>query len=307
MKRRLLFHRDFRMYTGGHGKVWDYYRHAGAHPGWEPQVYFTAESINAGNPWRAAGTGRLGEWRPHAGNTLFLAGMDWQAWPDDDPAIPVLNLIQHVRHADPQQPLRAFLHRRAIRICVSQPVADAILDTGEVRGPVHVIEAALDLPAHPDLCTKSGIVIGAIKHPVLGVALASALDALGLPVRLLDQWVPRSDYLDALAAAEVAVLLPHPTEGFYLPALEAMALRCAVVVPDCVGNRAYLQPGRNALVPESYQLEDLVECVVQLQEAGLRHRLQAAGPETSGRFTLARERAAFHALLDDLQAAWSSA
>lgn len=308
MKRRLLFHRDFRGYTGGHGKVWDYYRHALAHPEWEPRIHFAAASVDAGDPWRAANApGIVDDWRPRECDALFLAGMDWQAWPADDAAVPVLNLIQHVRHADPAQPLYAFLQRRAIRLCVSQPVADAILDTGLVRGPVHVIDPGLDLPAHPPARTQSGVAIGAIKHPLLGVQLASALRAHGLAVHLLDAPMPRAAYLAALSAAQTAVLLPHPTEGFYLPALEAMALGCAVVVPDCVGNRAYLAPGDNALVPAAYRLDDLQDCVLRLQDPGLRARLQAAGWATAGRFTLEREAAAFHALLDGLDMAWGQA
>jgi glycosyltransferase involved in cell wall biosynthesis len=307
MRQRLLFHRDFRGYTGGHGKVWDYYRHAAAHPHWEPCIHFTHASVEAGNPWREVSHGRMRDWRPHAYDALFLAGMDWQAWPTDDPAIPVLNLVQHVRHADPDQALHAFLGRRAIRICVSRPVADAILATGAVRGPVHVIEAALDVPEGLETVPKSGIVVGAIKHPVLGVALGSALRAQGLPVRVLETPLPRADYLAALAGAEIAVLLPHPTEGFYLPALEAMALGCAVVVPDCVGNRAYLAPGHNALVPAEYRLDDLLDCVMRLQAPDVRGRLQSAGRQTASGYSQEREAAAFHAVLDGLHADWSNA
>ena len=308
MTRRLLFHRDYQGYQGGHGKVRDYIRHAAAHPEWSPEVYLTPGSIDDGNPFHDVAT-RAREWAPESAGALFLAGRDWRAWPHDDDAIPVINLIQHVRHADPAEAAYAYLARRAIRVCVSQPVADAIQATGRVQGPVQVIDAALDLPAipRPPMPGKEPrVVVGAHKQSVLGAALAAALTEHGVETCLLDRPLPRPTYLAALAAADVAVLLPHTTEGFYLPALEAMGLGCATVVPDCVGNRAYIEPGDNALVPPA-TLDALLAAVLALDDHALRRRLQSGGQTTAARFTQARERAAFHAVLDDLPALWAAA
>lgn len=305
--KRLLFHRDFRGYSGGHGKVWDYCVHAERHPGWAASTYLTPQSVAEDNPWLAAPSQLTPAWDPTAADALFLGGMDWQAYPADDARRPVINLVQHVRHADPAHPLHAFLSRRAIRICVSAPVAEAILATGRVNGPVHVIPAALRLPARPDqlagIHPRQGIFIGAVKQPELGRALADALRAEGREVTLCEGWLPRADYLAALGGSTVAVLLPHATEGFFLPGLEAMALGCASVVPDCIGNRAYLAPDRNALVP-AMTLEALRAAVVRLDDPALRERLVQGGLDTAARFDLQRERAAFHAILDDLDAQW---
>ena len=308
MRQRLLFRREFRAYYGGHGKVWDYFRHAATHPDWEPRIHLTATSVDAGNPWReACATAIETEWQPDAHHALFLAGMDWQAWPEDRDGMPVINLIQGVRHAQPGQDVHPFLRRRAVRICVSQAVADAIVSTGLVRGPVLAIDAALDLPPLPAVSSRSGIVIGASKQPALGMRLAGLLHEHGLETRLLDAPLPRGDYLTALAGSEIAVLLPHATEGFYLPALEGMALGCAVAVPDCVGNRAYLQPGVNALSP-GLEADALCAAVLRMHaDPALRERLRAGGIATAARHSQARERAAFHRVLDDLPALWASA
>lgn len=303
MARVLLFRRDYRGYTGGHGKVLDYFAHARAHPDWSPEVYLAPADAPGENPWRSV-AGRVDAWEPERADALFLGGMDWQAYPCDDPARPVVNLVQHVRHADPAEPLHAFLSRRAVRICVSGPVADAILATGRVNGPVVVIEAALNLPdmaGAPE--AKDGIFIDALKQPVLGRALHEVLAARGLDARLSDQRMPRGQYLRRLQAAGIAVLLPHATEGFYLPALEAMALGCAVVVPDCIGNRGYLEPGTNALVPPLH-LDSLAQAVADLGDPGQRARLAEAGRRTAARFDLAGERRAFHAVLDGLDTLW---
>src|SRR3546814_3832658 len=94
---------------------------------------------------------------------------------------------------------------------------------------------------------RDGVFIDGIKQPALAGELASVLRGEGRAVVLCDSPIARPQYLAAMAQARVAVTLPHPTEGFYLPGLEAIALGCASVVPACVGNRAYLEPGSNEI------------------------------------------------------------
>ena len=47
----------------------------------------------------------------------------------------------------------------------------------------------------------------------------------------------RATFIEHMRGARIVVALPNPTEGFYLPALEAMKLGKAVICPDAVGNR----------------------------------------------------------------------
>lgn len=301
----MLFRRDFDGYTGGHGKVHDYFRHVQAHPGWDACIHMSPTSSWDDNPWQDDRAALRARFAPGDADALFLGGMDWLQYPHDCPGTPVINLVQHVRHADPAQPLFRFLERRAVRVCVSQPVANAILATGRVRGPVLVIEAALNMPQLPVSGARSGVFIDAIKQPVLGRQIA---DALGPQPDLVlsDRRLPRAQYLAALAKSEIAVVLPHATEGFYLPALEAMACGCAVVVADCVGNRAYLEPGLNALVPDG--TDGHVAAIRRLLgDAPLRARLGAAGRQTASAFGLERERLAFNQVLDRLDTLWSQA
>ncbi len=305
MTRRLLFHRDFRGYTGGHGKVWDYFTHAGKHPGWSAAIYLTPGSLDLHNPWRVHPVPVDLDWSPRSASVLFLAGLDWSAHPVDDAAKPVINLIQHVRHADPTDSLHRHLSRPAIRICVSRAVADAICGTGLVNGPVRVIPAALDMDGLPQgTRERHGVFIGATKQPELGRLLLARLREQGRPATLIDQWVPRERYLALMAQSRVAVALPSPTEGFFLPGLEAMALGCATVVPDCIGNREYLRTGDNALAPPA-QVDALVDAIGQLDDARFADKLIAAGKETAAAFGLDAERARFHALLDEVDRLWA--
>ena len=55
-------------------------------------------------------------------------------------------------------------------------------------------------------------------------------------------------------------------EGFYLPALEAMALGSLVICPDCIGNRSFCLPGRNCFRP-NYDLNSVIDSVQSAEKA----------------------------------------
>ena len=299
---RILFHRDFKEYTGGHGKVWDYFNHAIA-LGLDARVYLTPDSLrDASNPWLTMPERIESAWSPEKADLLFLGGMDWSAIHAFDALdTPIINLVQHVRHAEPASPLRRFLSRRACRICVSHAVREAIVATGEVAGAVCVIPAALNLPAIEPASgnERHEVFIGAFKNPVLGQALHELLKRQGLAARLSTHWLPRSDFLEALAGAHTAVLLPHATEGFFLPGLEAMALDCAVVMPDCTGNSEYAVDGFNCLMPAP-AASSLFAAVAQMQDDRLHASIRTAGRQTAARHTLLGEREAFASVLAEV-------
>ena len=308
MTRSMLFRRQFLGYSGGHGKVWDYFRHAQAHSGWDACIHFTRDSIDEGNPWRDAGEPEVDEWRPRDADAIFIAGMDWLCHPEDSRDRPVINLIQGVHHADHGQPLREFLTRPAIRICVGQPVADAITATGLLRGPCLVVDSGLDLGkvSEPAGATID-VFVAAQKQPLLGEDVAQCLRSEGIVVDCAASWLPRSEFLARMRRARVVIALPLQREGFYLPGLEAMASSCAVVMPDAIGNRAYADPGLNALMP-LMEVDAIVSATREiLFDASLYRSLVQAGTATAARHTLGRERAAFHRILDNLEPLWAHA
>jgi len=302
---RMLFYRHFAGYTGGHGKVWDYFRHALA-LGWDAQVYLSTDSLrDPSNPWMQMPEQIAPHWAPDACDVLFLAGMDWAALPDPQhPPRPVINLVQGLRHASPTLPLSTFLSAPARRICVSQPVADAIIATGRVHGKVTVIPAALDLPAHlpPPGPSSPDVLIAGLKAPALAHALALELHrrGLNLNVETLTHPLPRADYLGKIAAARMAVTLPHPTEGFYLPALEAMALGVPVVLTDCIGSREYTRDGDNCLLAAANP-PALATAVERALQPHTYARLREQGRSTASGYNPSTERACFFDLLNSMK------
>jgi hypothetical protein len=310
-----LFYRDFRRFTGGDLKVWDYFNHVRATPGWEAYVRFSGESSwDATNPWSGTREHVLPESAELEPDAHFVSGVDWR---QIDPAVrpdspvPVINLVQHVRHACPDDTLLRyrFLPHRAVRICVSPEVTRAIEATGTVRGPVFTVPDGVDVAPLERLTADASrdvdAVILANKQPESGAMVAERLRAPGREVRLLDTRIPRDEVLAGLARARVAVLVPNPKEGFYLPAIEAMALGTLVVCPDCIGNRSYCENGVNCFRP-LHDADAIAAAASEALHAGARgEQMVERARETAWRHDLAHERAAFQQILSQLDELWA--
>jgi hypothetical protein len=313
---RVLFYRDFRRFTGGHLKVWHYFDHVRSSPAHTAHVAFTPESVwDASNPWGGARDAVVERPERFRADVLFLAGLDWRRigpWARRRPRVPVINLVQHVRHAEPDDPRYRFLHHRAVRICVSPEVARAIEGTGRVNGPVLTIPDGLDLDELPAPAPPAGrdidLLVVATKQRERGAALFPRLERPGRRVHLLADRVARPELLASMNRARVTLFLPRPTEGFYLPALEGMALGTVVVCPDCVGNRSFCLPGVNALRPAYTDADvlDQTEAALALSAAETA-RLVAGGSATAEEHGLGVERARFLEVLNDLPALWGHA
>ncbi len=248
-----------------------------------------------------------------APDLLFLAGLDWeQLCPEerDRPPAPIINLLAHVRHGSPRNPRQAYLRHRAIRICVSQPVADAV-SLRRPNGPVVVIPNALDeaeLP-EPDVSDRrdTDLLIAGLKQPRLAHRLARRLTLPGRKVVVLDTLLPRRQFLDHLCRARVTLFLPNHREGFYLPALEGMALRTLVVCPDCIGNRDFCRGEMNCLRPD-YDPEALIDAsnrALGMSHAERRGMIEA-GRRTAAEHSLDRERGRFLEILASADELWAA-
>ncbi|MBL6691811.1 MAG: hypothetical protein ISP91_15620 [Pseudomonadales bacterium] len=304
--KRILFHRQYDRYSGGQQKVLDYFDHCLAHPDLEPYISWGERSVPIETtPWCIHQSRLVDELQPDKHDLMFLAGMDWRDYLDKGARDrPVLNLIQHVRHADPGSDVYPFLSREATRICVSEEVKKAIDATGLVNGSTVAIPNGIDtgyLQSYRTISKPGSVYILGLKQPVLARELETSLSGQYLVICHTDH-VPRTQILNSMAACEIAVLLPHETEGFFLPALEAMSLSKIVIVPDCVGNRSFCFPGVNCLMP-GLNIDDLTSAVAEaarLIQSGKSASFQESAKQTLEVHTLERERQAFYAVLDSL-------
>lgn len=311
-KKTVLFFRRVVRLTGGHLKVWDYFRHTLASGDHAARIVFSPDTVwTDANPWRDSRQYVVPPGVRVQPDVYFLDGGDWANLPPAERAsspIPVINVIGGVHHGDPKSPGFALLRCRAIRICVSQEVANAIRAHGEPNGPVFVIPDAVDVSAAPAIEGAGrdvDIVVVAVKQPELGARLAARLARPGRRVELLKQMLPRNEFLRWLARSTTALFLPSPTEGFYLPAIEAMALGTLVVCPDAIGNRDYCRDGVNCFFPPFHE-----DAILDAAERALgmtpdaREAMVREGLATAAGHGLDQERKAYLAVLRDAPALW---
>jgi glycosyltransferase involved in cell wall biosynthesis len=312
--RTILFFRKYKRFHGGHLKVSNYFNHVLAAPGFDARVLFDpGSSWDASNPWssmRERVVESLDEVTPDA---LFVAGRDWQRLEGLgllDRDLPLLNLVQHIRHADDWSIQSRYLTRKAIRLCVSDEVAAGIQDAGS-NGPIVVIPNGVDVPRADTLDTSDqplDLFIAGLKQPGMAGRAAASLAAPGRSIEVFTDLTPRDAFLAAMRRARVTLFLPNEDEGFYLPALEGMALGTIVVCPDCVGHRSFCLPGFNAFRPP-YAFDALItatEEALALPKPKIL-ALVTAARETAQRHSPAAEREAFLRVLANLDDIWAGA
>ncbi|OJX75883.1 glycosyltransferase [Magnetospirillum sp. 64-120] len=296
MPQSMLFVRDFRHMTGGHLKFSHYLDYAAASGLVRPWLYLSEGSADPQGLFAAAGVRRVR--RPVDADSYFVAGLDWGVldWAGvETRGKPVINLVQHVRHANPDDPRYPYLSRPALRICPSQEVADALRVTGRVNGEIVVIPYGIDVldAERPAIRPQPGrVFIGGLKNPAVAELVARHLQP-PLRVDLCNEQTPRGAYLERLAGAALCVLLPTPTEGYFLPAIEAMVLGVPVVTVDCVGNRSFCRHEQSCLIAD-YDVDSLVAAALRLaDDAALSERLRRGGHDMAQGQGRSQERQSF--------------
>ena len=151
-------------------------------------------------------------WDPQTDDVLFLTGFDWRYLSNggyDSLPNPRISLIQDMQHAEAGTEPFEYLALKAVRLCVSQEVADAICATGRVNGPVITIPNGIEAPKSAPKSTCAPVVIAGYKDPKLAQALANRLAAMGIENRCLTEFIPRESFLSLLSHSRVVVCLPQ--------------------------------------------------------------------------------------------------
>ena len=300
MPKTVLFVRNYSTFRGGHLKIIDCLEHVRTSPAYRAELYVTAESSDD-HPWKDHPS-LVGELDLDAADVLVLGGGSWKFLPDGiEETIPVVNLVQGMRHADSSHRKHDYLKRRALRLCVSDEVRAEIEATGIVNGPVRVMATAIDGGGFPAPAAPNGkVFIAGQKARTIAAEVADRLRAAGIEVDCAIERCPREEFLARMAAAEIAVVLPLRREGFFLPALEAMLLERAVVCPDCEGNRGFCIDGETCIVPD-YDAPSVAAAALRLlAEPDLRRKVREGGQRAARARSVEGERLDFLSALNSL-------
>jgi len=296
----VLFYRHFLFFQGGHLKFFDYINHVNAYDGYTPLLYMAPGSVD--HPlWRSS-TCLVSDYKPDEADILFLAGDDWQsleAFPNIEYQKPIINLIQGFRHFSPTSLLFQNLARKATRICVSNELTAKLIACDVCHDRIFTIENGIDhslLPAS-SLCDQESVLIIGLKQPNLAKNLCRRLRLHSVNVECTLAPLARSTLLRMMSEVSIVVTLPLPMEGFYLPALEAMAMGKVLICPDCIGNRSFCHHGVNCLMPE-IDLDSIEEAVLSLLASpDLARSLKESALSVSQAYNIDRERAQFSQVL----------
>lgn len=293
--------------SGGALKLRHYFDHVVASELAERVRLYMPEDTKWGddNPWHAhrARVSDSIDWASAA--VVVISGWGWDRFIPrrfhEAPPFRTIYLVQSFDRIDPDDSQFRHLANPATRICVSVPLGDELQRTSIVNGPVHTIPAGIE-PIGSDVVgmRDPGVLIVGYKRPDIAESVARALAATGLQVELMMETIPREAFLRALGRARTVVCLPAPVEGFYLPALEAMAAGALTVCPNVRGND-YCVDGVNCLKPP-YRVEALVgaakaaETMPATRIADIRERARI----TVSDHDLAKERSRFQGLLREI-------
>lgn len=301
MIQKILFIRDFKQFQGGHLKYFHYIQHVKNYSNYCIDLYLTPESLPSNEiEWnRVANIITTPKWEDYS--VVFVAGIDWKLVPTNlSPSTIIINLIQGISHSNVNDIKYQYLGRKAIRICVSHEVQKAILETKQVVGQVFTIPAAIDIVninVNPNKKNHS-VIIDGIKNKGLAIQIKNYLSKLGINSIVIKNRLPRKNYLSIIQSAHYVLFLPCRAEGFYLPALEAMAMGKIVICPDVFGNREYCIDGLNCFNPtyDYTSIKKSLETALVIN-ASSAIEMKLAAIDTSSRFSLATEGQMFHSYI----------
>lgn len=146
----------------------------------------------------------------------------------------------------------------------------------------------------------------------LGDRVAAALAGEGgFEFRSIRKSATHGELRDLYRWSDVFLATPLVEEGFYMPALEAMAAGSIVITPDAGGNMAYCRFGENCLGVGFESVDDYVRALRELRAAPVARiaALRAGGYAATAKHTLPAEERGFARLVEELleRLGWSAA
>lgn len=298
-------------FRGAQMKTWDFFHHIKAHPEFNPIMEFHPDSEwSPVVPWPEQAV--LGP-QTHLEEPdwyCLKGGNDWKLFEQSHQLkanATVISPIVNYRVLDERHHSNQLLGRPAVRVCPSPDLASAVRSHPLTRGLVYAIPNGIDIHldrAVPFNEKTTDLLIVAYKRPQSGKIIRDQLSASGVVrVKMLEKPVAHAAFLDLLADARVILHLPQDTEANYIPGLEGMLQGGVSIMPDCRGNRFYVNDGENGFIG-TYDLEWLVKqvkAVLSRPDEAL-NKISMQAREQARQFSLEHERAQWHQMLDEIKA-----
>jgi glycosyltransferase involved in cell wall biosynthesis len=294
--------------SGGSLKVKHYFEHSLGLETLETKLYMPPETEwsteNLWYPHKAKVIPRI-EWGEV--DIAFISGWGWERFIPkkyhENPPFTIIYLIQSFDKLDPQSRRYKFLFKPAIHVCVSDPLKKRLQNIDHVNGDIRLIAAGTDLVDFPIMESRLksiDVLIVGNKNVELGQELEKRFKSYNKKSVFLSKTINREMFINYLLRARITILLPQKTEGFYLPAIEAMAAGSLVICPYVLGNDFCID-GYNCLVPD-YNIQSIISCLdkaLVFSSDKFQEMLHKAR-KTSLENNLKKERKSFHSLINEI-------
>lgn len=313
----VLFYQHFGIkgvVRGAHHKTFDFYHHIKSYSDYKPVIFFDEESVWDENlPWF-----RLFDKMPTLKNLktepdiLFLnSGKDWIKYEKHmsiPESIPIISPVNNFRAVNSSHKSFEFLSRKAIRLCPSCELFDAVNNHPNTNGKsiylpngVGIFSDAIILKTNK---TTDLLIVGN-KNPIMAQELYSQIKYLNIKIKVIDSWISKKHFQVELAKSYISVHLPKKIEEHYIPGVEAMMLESLVIIPDCIGNRSYSRPLNTCIIAD-YSLEGMIVAIkkmLALDEKTKKQMLENAIQE-SNKFLLSNEKSVLLEMLELTTKLW---
>lgn len=259
-KKHVLFYQHFgieNVVRGAHYKTYDFFHHILANNEFIPMVAFDAESKwFEGLPWyKHFSTMPTLEKLTTKPDIFFLnSGKDWLRilkHINIPSTTPIISPVNHFKAVNPHHPAYSLLSKKAVRICPSPELFEAIKNHPNTNGPCLYVPNGVHVPPefqYSKINKEIDVLIIGQKNPIMANQLLGQLSHLDLNVRCLDSWVDKYDFHHNLAKSKISIHLPKKVEAHYIPAIESMMLNSLVIMPNCIGNETYAKHNQNCII-----------------------------------------------------------
>lgn len=268
----VLFYQHFgkkNVVRGAHHKTFDFFQHIKGFADYKPVIYFDETSIWEPNiPWFHCfdKMPTLNE-RVDEPDILFLnSGKDWIKYKEHrsiPETMPIVSPVNNFRAVNPSHKSFEFLTRKAVRLCPSQELYQAVnehpLTNGEtiyLPNGVGITQEALAIKHQK----TTDILIVGNKNPELARKIYAQIKGMNQRIDVIDGWISKELFQEKLASSKISIHCPKVVEEHYIPGVEAMMLDSLVIIPDCVGNRSYSIHEKTCVVTP-YNLEGMLNAL----------------------------------------------
>ncbi len=313
----VLFYQHFGkkgVVRGAHHKTFDFFNHIKSMTGYQPVIYFEEDSIWDDNlPWydcfEKMPTLKDQKVEP---DILFLnSGKDWIRYTQHrkiPQGMPVISPVNNFRALNPEHKSFEFLTEKAIRLCPSPELYNAVKTHHLTNG--HTVYLPNGVGINDEANTVKykktiDLLIVGNKNPEMAQQLSEKVQSLEQNIVVIDEWISKKDFQLLLAKSKVSVHLPKVVEEHYIPGVEAMMLDSLLIIPDCVGNRSYSQHLKTCVLCD-YSLEGMTEAIqlIQNMPKNDQEQLKANAKEESKKFTIQNEKNVLEELLNMTNVNW---